>query len=761
VWHRLPEWSEHAPPPPSGHEPITADEAQARLNQLLQSQTGGEIRPEQSDYVASAITAFSPTQEDGEPHIVLAEAGTGVGKTLGYLAPATLWAEKNEGTVWISTFTRNLQRQIDQEMDRLYPDPAEKARKVVVRKGRENYLCLLNLEDAVNGPAIRNNGMNAIAIGLMARWVAVSRDGDLMGGDFPGWLSSLLGRGRTYGLSDRRGECIYAACDHYHKCFVEKSVRKAKRADIVIANHALVMMQTAFAGAEDTLPSRYVFDEGHHLFEAADSAFSTYLSGTETADLRRWILGAETDKKSRVRGLRRRVEDMIEKDEDACRELDFIIQAAQALPRNAWRQRLYDNMPKGDTEKFLSVVRAQTYARNTANSQHAYSLETDVHPPIDGLPQAALVLHAKFKKLKNPMIKIVRVLQKMLVDHADTLDTETRQRIDSVAKSILRRTDIIAGWIAMLKTLQEERDEKFVDWFAIERVEGRDFDVGMFRHYIDPTEPFAKLIKPHLQGALITSATLQDSTGDPEQDWKAAEKRTGANLLNINISLNEGSNTTSKGNALSRIEVSSPFDYKKQSRILVVGDVNKNDPKQVAAAYRALFLASKGGALGLFTAISRMKAVYEQLIDPLSAENIPLYAQHLEGLDISTLIDMFRMEEDACLLGTDATRDGMDVPGRSLRMITFDRTPWPRPTILHKARRTSFGRGYDDMLTRFRLKQAYGRLIRKQTDKGLFIMLDASLPTRLCGAFPEEVEIERIGLKDALEITKTFLKESS
>ena len=74
-----------------------------------------------------------------------------MGKTLGYIAPASLWAERNEGAVWISTYTRNLQHQIAAELDRLYPEPAEKNRRVVVRKGRENYLCLLNLEDALQG----------------------------------------------------------------------------------------------------------------------------------------------------------------------------------------------------------------------------------------------------------------------------------------------------------------------------------------------------------------------------------------------------------------------------------------------------------------------------------------------------------------------------------------------------------------------------------------------------------------------------------
>src|SRR3546814_1702427 len=96
----------------------------------------------------------------------------------------------------------------------------------------------------------------------------------MVGGDFPGWLADLFGPLRTLGLADRRGECIYSACQHYKKCFIERSVRAARQADIVVANHALVMIQAAMGGGDDgQLPARYVFDEGHHLFEAADSAF--------------------------------------------------------------------------------------------------------------------------------------------------------------------------------------------------------------------------------------------------------------------------------------------------------------------------------------------------------------------------------------------------------------------------------------------------------------------------------------------------------
>src|SRR3546814_14713840 len=85
----------------------------------------------------------------------------------------------------------------------------------------------------------------------MARWAARTRGGDMVGGDFPGWLADLFGPLRTLGLADRRGECIYSACQHYKKCFIERSVRAARQADIVVANHALVIIQAAIGGGDD------------------------------------------------------------------------------------------------------------------------------------------------------------------------------------------------------------------------------------------------------------------------------------------------------------------------------------------------------------------------------------------------------------------------------------------------------------------------------------------------------------------------------
>ena len=122
---------------------------------------------------------------------------------------------------------------------------------------------------------------------------------------------------------------------------------------------------------------------------------------------------------------------------------------------------------------------------------------------------------------------------------------------------------------------------------------------------------------------------------------------------------------------------------------------------------------------------------------PLAEAGLALYAQHVDRLDTGALVDLFRAEENACLLGTDALRDGVDVPGRSLRLVVFDKVPWPKPTILHKARRARFGKSYDDLLTRLRLKQAFGRLIRGRARQGLFRDPGIGDASRLLTAFPE------------------------
>ncbi|HEY0902209.1 MAG TPA: ATP-dependent DNA helicase, partial [Micavibrio sp.] len=547
IWKYLPEWSEDAPPPPPSHYAVTGEESRERLSTLLhQGKNPAEPRPQQQDYTAQIAAAFAPPDGADQPHLVIAEAGTGVGKTLGYLAPASVWAEKNKGAVWISTYTKNLQRQINQELDRLYQDQDAKATRVAVRKGRENYLCLLNLDETVAGAAIAKHPDQVIAAGLMARWAERSRDGDLSGGDFPGWLPGLIGQKFTSGLADKRGECIFSACDHYHRCFVERSMRRARRADLVIANHALVMAQTAMGDNNSDLPSRYVFDEGHHLFDAADSAFAGHLTARETSELRRWVRGAEGGR-GRARGLKRRVEDLIAGDADAERDLEAILYEASTLATAGWSKRLKEGNPVGITEIFLSHIYKQVFTRAEGRNT-PYSLETDTRPLMPELADAALDLKERLSALRKPMGSLAQRLRKKLADQADTLDSDSRRRLESVSNRLQYWGEaVVASWIAMLDTLEQPQSPPdVVDWMEIERIEGQAMDIGLYRHWIDPMKSFATALKPHAHGVVITSATLRDGTGDDEEDWRVAKERSGADYLTAHAH---------------NFAVTSPFDY--------------------------------------------------------------------------------------------------------------------------------------------------------------------------------------------------------
>ncbi|MBK8176447.1 MAG: ATP-dependent DNA helicase [Rhodospirillales bacterium] len=739
VWLQIKDWEDRAGEAPPDSRPVEPVEARARLVQLLG--VSAEPRPQQLDYASRAAAAFMPRDRSDEPRVVLAEAGTGIGKTLGYIAPATLWAQKNHGAVWISTYTRNLQRQLDQELDRAYPDLRDKGQKVIVRKGRENLFCLLNYEEALERLSARRE--DATALGLVARWALATRDGDMVGGDFPAWLADLLGAGLTLDLTDTRGECIYGACRHYRRCFVERAIRRARRAEIVVANHALVIIQAARSADEHILPTRYVFDEGHQLFDAADETFSLHLSGRETAELRRWLRGAEDGGRQRRRGLKDRAFEMIGEQREAATALDEALVHARGLPGPGWRARLAAGTPMGPAEAFLALVRQQVYARSR-EGELSFSLETEPQPAVPGLIEAASTLEAALGQLARPLRALVAALVTRLDDEAETLDTAARQRIDGLRRSIQRRaSEPLAGWRSMLRAFDQPQPEGFFDWLSVERAEGRELDVGLCRHWIDPMRPFADIVLRPAHGALITSATLRDGTGDAGADWAAAEHRTGARHLNA---------------APERSALSSPFDYAACTRVIVVTDVARDDVRQVAAAYRTLFVAANGGGLGLFTAISRLRAVHAAIAQPLEEAGLGLLAQHVDPLDVGSLIDIFRAEEDTCLLGTDAVRDGIDVPGRSLRLIVFDRVPWPRPSLLHRARREAMGgRRYDEMLVRLKLKQAYGRLIRRAGDRGVFVMLDRQLPSRLSGAFPDGVSIRRLGLAEAIAETRALL----
>ncbi|WP_037516209.1 helicase C-terminal domain-containing protein, partial [Sphingopyxis sp. LC81] len=326
-------------------------------------------------------------------------------------------------------------------------------------------------------------------------------------------------------------------------------------------------------------------------------------------------------------------------------------------------------------------------------------------------------------------------LEVLIEDPPDWLDGQARARVDGARHSLGTRIDTLGGWLSLLGRVGGPADPDFVDWLAVDRYDGREFDCGLHRHWLDPAKPIADVVYRPAQGVLVTSATLRNG-GHGSGGWTDADIRTGARHMDGGVQ---------------HFAVPSPFDYARQSEVLIVTDIARGDLPALAGAYSRLIEASGGGALGLFSAIRRLRIVHSRIADRLARAGLPLFAQHVDPLDTGTLVDIFRADPHASLLGTDALRDGVDVPGDSLRLVVMEGVPWPRPTILHAARRAAQGgSAYDDMVIRARIGQAFGRLIRRADDFGQFVMLSPSFPSRLLSAFPEGTPIRRLPLDEAV-----------
>ena len=735
LFARLPEWEDQPERPQPAQILLNEGDIAARLTTL--TGTGAEQRPAQKAFARAAGDMFAPRRAQRQPHMVLAQAGTGTGKTLGYLAPASLWAEASGGTVWVSTFTKALQRQLRRESRLAFPEAralqaGRSGPPVVVRKGRENYLCLLNLEDALQGGF---TGRPAIMAQLVARWAAYSQDGDMIGGDLPGWLGTLFRKRGIAALTDQRGECVYAGCPHFRKCFIERAARASVGAELVIANHALVMINAARAREPAQRPTRIIFDEGHHVFEAADSTFAAALTGAETVELRRWVIGPEGTSRGRRRGLAARLADVASYDEDGAKAIADAREAATALPGDGWLPRILEGSPFGAIEELLAETRALVLARDESGGQEAgYGLETEAAQLGGAFVEVAGRAQEALEALRQPLIRLGMRLEALIEDGPDWLDGPARARIEGARGAIGWRADLLAGWIGLLARLGGPGDPEFVDWLEVERSEGREWDIGLHRHYLDPMKPFSEAVLAGAHGVMMTSATLTDG-----EDWDSAVLRSGAPHLEVAPKL---------------FAAPSPFDYANQAEVLIVTDVPKGDIPALAAAYGRLIEAAGGGALGLFTAIRRLRAVYGRIADRLARGGLALFAQHVDPIDTGTLVDIFRDDPRASLLGTDALRDGVDVPGHSLRLVVMEQVPWPKPSILHRARRLAYksgGQAYDDRIIRARLAQAFGRLIRSSGDKGHFVVLSSAFPSRLLSAFPPGTPVRRVTLDAALQ----------
>ncbi len=721
---------------------VTPDNAQKTLEKIIEKK-GGSVREQQVKYTRFLAENLDIDITKEETNIALLQAPTGIGKTFGYLAPSLVFAKQNNIPVWISTFTKNLQAQVQESLSD-FDDIT-----VALRKGRQNYLCLLKAQQLFDKEKSYFNG-------FIALWIEKTKDGDIVSGDFPQWIFSMYNK-RPAEYVDTDNSCIYSACPHFKKCFIEKSIQKANKADIVVSNHALTTIEGVVNFTEPSkLPPVVIFDESHDLFHAVDDAFSSFLSANQLKEFTDF-LGLRNKK-----GLLQRLAETLQYlpgDETIGDNMANIVTLGEHMPYNDWFLRIQQNEELQENEKNISQnffnLLYHTVLKNNTDAQYV-NMQSDVKYLFEGkdkkdkslelIPQAKRMLELLADIQKNLNIiadKIDILVERYCLDSEDQEALRHERKLRGLQNSIkIKMQYTIDHWTEALKMQEKKYFTTFLELNMSN--DGRVFDVGVKRHYTNPMVPFANKVLSHVHSVNLTSATMNDIPIKEDKDWKTALKLTGAEYV--------------KSKKLKLHQAHSPFDYKKQAKVLIVDDVDYKNKSELARAFAQLFLANKGHALGLFTAISRLSSTYNYLKKKLKEVSINLYAQHMQNLDVSTLVDIFKEDESSCLIGTDALKQGVDVPGDSLTLVVCDKLPRPVPTILMNAREDSFGKGYRNLVTRMSLKQAFGRLIRTVNDDGIFVLLDPRINRSELKAFPEDVEIATVSLAEAVKIIEDSRK---
>ncbi|MFT4268013.1 MAG: ATP-dependent DNA helicase [Xenophilus sp.] len=619
------------------------------------------VRPGQT-HMALAV---ADTIEQGG--VLVAEAGTGVGKTFSYLVPALLSGER----VLLSTATKALQDQLfGRDLPRLLDVLGLPLRSALL-KGRGSYLCLHRLGQARHDASVERGAARALA--KIEQWAQATRTGDLA--ELPG----LDERSPVIALvTSTRDNCLGAQCPEFKGCHVNLARREAMAADVVVINHHLFFADLAVreSGMAELLPSVrvVVFDEAHQLNETGVQFLGLQLGTGQVLDFARDLLAAGLQ---RARGL-----------------ADWMPLAA-AVERAARELRLA-----------------------AGKSWQGARLRWSAAAP-EGVEE-------------GPWLDALEALRRAAEEAAAALDT-----VSEIAPDFVRLHERAAQLAARAAHFAQGCEAEAVRWL----------DVGTQLRLVESPLDIADTVRKRLLQAdaagdaasrprawIFTSATLGD---DPALRWFTEP----CGLQEAQI-----------------LRVASPFDYARQAAVFVPRGLPKpSEPGHPAAVAR---LATHGAArlggrtLVLTTTLRALRAVGEQMRRDAEAVDAPYEVMVQGELPKRVLMERFREGgqdgRPGCVLVASASFwEGFDAPGDALQLVVIDKLPFPPPgdpLVEARVRRLQQqGRsGFNDYFVpeaAVALKQGAGRLIRRESDRGLLVVCDTRLLSmgygrRLLAALP-------------------------
>ena len=663
---------------------------------IAEHHRGYEDRPSQRALASAVARLYN------EGGVGLLEAGTGVGKSLGYLVPALRWAHANADRTVVSTNTINLQEQlVGKDLPFLRDALTDQPVRFAMLKGWRNYLCLLRLEQArSSGTSLFDDGMST-ELETIAAWGARTGDGS---------LADLPTPPRSEVWDEVAAEpdlCLRMKCPHFDACFVYKARREAAKADVIVVNHHLLMSDLAVRRAQQNwddaavLPAydRLVVDEGHHLEDAA----AAHLGSTVTRrSLQRLFSRLERRGKGLLPALRERLAS--KRDLLSVASLDLVESKLHVALEGA---RSQSGMVCDLLEMFIEESGTQIVRLTPAFDSHAI-WRSGLTTSLDDLLGEIELLHDGLRLVRERL----ETDEKRAEDMAPVLN-----EIRGVARRLQSAGD------GLQRALRPADDaEPSVRWIE---VKGKERTVSVTSVPLDLAPVLREDLFGRMRTAVVTSATLADGG---RFDFLASR-------LGLN----------GRSPAATTAVFPSPFAFREQALLAIPTDIAAPNVdaathiKQVVRAVYDVAVASDGGLFALFTSHRDIREAAAELRARGADRRWPLLVHGEDSRD--AVLRRFRDSERSILLGTASFWEGVDVPGRALRGLVISKLPFRVPTepvtaahceAIQERGGDSF-REYMLPHAALRLKQGFGRLVRTATDRGVVLVMDPRLATKAYG----------------------------
>ncbi|MBN2652968.1 MAG: DEAD/DEAH box helicase [Spirochaetales bacterium] len=640
-----------------------------------------EYRESQSKMLQTILEAYNDNK------LAVIEAGTGVGKSLAYLLPSIKWAEKNQERIVISTGTINLQQQLVDKDIPLAMKILGSDLKSILIKGRSNYVCLRRLEDAKDMQMVLFEE-DQKELKEIISWAKSTNSGCKTDLNF---LPSPSNWSKVCSEADN---CLGGKCPVRESCFVMKIRKEASSASILVVNHHLlfsdIAMRSEGAGYKGAavLPSfsKIVFDEAHNIENNATGFFSKTLNKFTLHKLAGRIYTAKGHQRF---GLVKYLKDI-----DVKKELLETIP-----PLVSDLKSLTDDF---NTALFMNLGESRQFIFDDDSNQEFES-----------------IFIMQIQQLGNILLRTFNALNQVL---------EVIGEEDKDSPACYELTSILSRIQGHLETCKmfEDRSEFPNNVFFIEKkyTSQGDFFIELTAAPIDISRKMQKSINDVFDSIIYTSATI---TINSSFDYF---------LSRIGL----------KGYDEDRLITTSypsPFPYKKTVLLGIPTDaVEQNSPSYVdylSATIEKALKISKGSGLVLFTSYSIMTEVYKRIAENIQDAGINVF---LQGEDERTrLLNKFNNDISSVLFATDSFWEGVDSPGETLQLVIITKLPFKVPTEpIFKARIKAIeekkGNAFMQLSVpdaAMKLKQGFGRLVRKKSDYGSVVILDGRIVNKRYG----------------------------